>query len=107
PPQLDVAAESVSAFFDRWPATEGLSELRTSIRERLSKKTLNRADLISVQSDVTSLSPTAHIISRTRKAEAIPNRPRREANVLREEDAQRPDPELRRDCSGGLEVQAT
>lgn len=50
-----------------------------SIEGRLARATLDRRDIIELQADIARLSPTGHILSRTRKIEALPNRPIRAA----------------------------
>ncbi len=64
------------------PLTQSLAQgpFFESILDRLSvPETLGRHAAVELQRDVSELSVTAHAISRTRKAEVMPNRPRRVA----------------------------
>jgi superfamily II DNA or RNA helicase len=59
-----------------------ITDLARSIANRLQNEHLERRDVVELQGDIGLLSPTAHIISRTRKVEAIPNCPKRDAGWL-------------------------
>ncbi len=68
-----LAAEPLTAPLAAGPFFQG-------IRDRLEADTIaRRDDLVELQRDVSELSLTAHVISRTRKAEVLPDRPTREA----------------------------
>lgn len=58
------------------------TELVQSITQRLRSRDMRTADLVELQGDFARLSPTGHIITRTRKVDALPNRPRREAGWI-------------------------
>ncbi len=55
------------------------TDMVRSIEERLSHTPLDRRDIVELQADIARLSPTGHILSRTRKIDAMPNRPIRAA----------------------------
>jgi hypothetical protein len=61
------------------------TEIVRSIMARLASRGIEGRDLVELRADVSRLSPTGHIITRTRKAEALPHRPKREAGWVRVE----------------------
>ncbi len=82
PPDFDVAKKNVEGFVDHY-APERSGRFLESILERLATPPTDSRDRIELQADIARLSPTGHIISRTRKIEAIPNRPKREPHWQR------------------------
>jgi superfamily II DNA or RNA helicase len=80
PPDYAAAANSVRAFVRRFaPERSGRTFVET-ILERLAADPSDRRECIALQADISRLSPTSHIISRTRKVDALPNRPKRDAH---------------------------
>ena len=80
PARMEAASKSLKEFIAN-PAGAQLadSEIVRSITTRLESQVLGGRDLVELRADVSRLSPTGHIITRTRKAEALPHRPKREA----------------------------
>ena len=77
-PQWNAAAEALDEFFQTRTGkhvAKGL--LRADIEERLRRRSVARRELVALQADVARLSPTSHIISRTRKVEAMLQRAQR------------------------------
>ena len=58
------------------------SALRSDVQRRIAERPEHRADLVELQTDVGRLSPLGHIYTRTRKAEAIPDRAIRRASWI-------------------------
>jgi hypothetical protein len=58
------------------------TEFSRSVEERIQAPHLERHEITELQGDIGLLSPTAHIISRTRKVQALPNRPLRNAGWI-------------------------
>jgi ERCC4-related helicase len=80
PPDVAKAKSEVTAYLARAAAaTLASTPLATSLIERLSRPVSGRRDAVELQSDVGSLSPIGHVLSRTRKADAIPGRAMRDA----------------------------
>jgi superfamily II DNA or RNA helicase len=79
PADFESAKESLNKFF-RTRAGRQLSktEMARSINERLFESPADRRELVALQTDIATLSPIAHIISRTRKVDALANRPVRD-----------------------------
>ena len=78
PPNFDQAREAWSQFRGASLGTP-ITEFSRSVEERIKASPLGRREIVELQGDLGLLSPTAHIISRTRKVEALPNRPLRDA----------------------------
>lgn len=77
-PDFTVAKKEVEAFvLGHAPERSGKAFVE-SILERLDDAPSDRRERLTLQADIARLSPTSHIISRTRKIEALPNRPKRE-----------------------------
>ena len=80
PPNTNAAAEALATFFEVTPTrSAGLDEIRDGLLDRLRTVRNDRAEVTALQYDMSALSPTAPIISRTRKQEALPNRALRSA----------------------------
>lgn len=54
-----------------------------SVLERIKQTSSNRRDIVELQADIGRLSPIGHIFCRTRKAEALTNKPERAASWKR------------------------
>ena len=82
PPDLEQARGAYSSFLrmrEYSSVVEG--DFAKSIETRLEGEVMT-LQAIDLQSDIALLSPVGHIICRTRKVEALPNRPVREAGWL-------------------------
>src|SRR5258708_5142544 len=80
PPGLDQARRAWIQFRDVSKSmSTPITEFSRSVEERINATQLGRRELVELQGDIGLLSPTAHIISRTRKVDALPNRPLRDA----------------------------
>lgn len=85
PPDVTVALEALNGAKSN-PYTQPLTESNfyASLMERCRKaESLSRESLVELQRDINELSLTGQIISRTRKAEVITDRPLREAKTVR------------------------
>ena len=81
PPQVERARDAVSLFSGSPAGKQAASgALFASVRERLGRDEIDRAALTELQADLATLSPLGHIICRTRKREAMPNRAQRDAS---------------------------
>lgn len=83
PPDYRAAAQAVESFIRRYSPERAGRKFLSSIMERLSSASSDRRECLELQADISRLSPTSHIISRTRKVEALPNRPKREPHWQR------------------------
>ena len=83
PPNYKAAKESVESFIRQYAPERAGKRFLTTILERLTDAPSNRIESLELQADISRLSPTSHIISRTRKVEALPNRPKRDAHWQR------------------------
>src|SRR5664280_1417658 len=83
PPDYDAAKKSVESFIRRYAPERSGRQFLASIMERLAEAPSDRRDCLELQADISRLSPTSHIISRTRKIEALPNRPKRDPHWQR------------------------
>jgi len=84
PPDFVSARDSLDAFLSsRVGRAVGEAGFARSVRERLSSPSSAKSDLIDLQLDLDRLSPLAHILSRTRKTEAMTNRAERDASWTR------------------------
>ena len=83
PPDYEIATKSVDAFIRRHAPERSGRKFLSSIMDRLSDAPSNRRESLELQADISRLSPTSHIISRTRKIEALPNRPKRDPHWQR------------------------
>ncbi|HKO44856.1 MAG TPA: SNF2-related protein [Pyrinomonadaceae bacterium] len=71
--------------FSNSPAGKPLrkGDFFVSVLQRLNNPTSNRRDIVELQADIGRLSPIGHIFCRTRKAEALTQKPERAANWKR------------------------
>lgn len=83
PPNYKAAKESVETFIRQYAPERAGKQFLATILERLTDAPNNRIENLELQADISRLSPTSHIISRTRKVEALPNRPKRDAHWQR------------------------
>ena len=84
PPQREVAANALRQFFGTLPQIpKGFARVRDALLDRIQSLGSDRAVVTALQYDLSALSPTAPIISRTRKAEALPNSALRSAKWYR------------------------
>lgn len=83
PPDYSAAAEAVESFIRKHAPERAGRRFLATILERLSDAPSDRRECLELQADISRLSPTSHIISRTRKIDALPNRPKREAHWQR------------------------
>lgn len=79
PTDVNEARQNLQRFLDAMGDRLVGAELLASMQERLSAPRLERRDLVELEADIGALSPIGHILSRTRKVEALPNRAHREA----------------------------
>ncbi|MCI0718317.1 MAG: SNF2-related protein [Acidobacteria bacterium] len=83
PADFQAARQAWTQFSNSPPIQAGpTTEFTRSVDSRLQNEGLERRDVSELQGDIGLLSPTAHIISRTRKVEALPNCPKRDAGWL-------------------------
>lgn len=81
PPQFDEAKIQVSRFADAIrTAAPQQNEFLNSVLNRLERHVSSTREKIELQADIGRLSPVGHVISRTRKADAILERPERVAH---------------------------
>jgi SNF2 family DNA or RNA helicase len=83
PPDYATAGARVRLFVRRHAPERSGKVFVKSIFERLDSEPEDRKVCMELQADISRLSPTSHIISRTRKVEALPNRPKREPHWQR------------------------
>lgn len=84
PARLEEAATKLGEFLENPAGAQfANTEIAQSIAERLRTAGLHGRDLVELRADIGRLSPTGHIITRTRKVDALPDRPRREAGWIR------------------------
>lgn len=83
PPDYEEATSAIESFIHRYAPERSGQQFLTSILERLADGSTDRRECLELQADISRLSPTSHIISRTRKIEALPNRPQRDAHWQR------------------------
>jgi superfamily II DNA or RNA helicase len=80
PPDMERAHGAWSKFREiSTSMSRPTTEFSRSVEERMNAAQLDHRGLVELQGDIGLLSPTAHIISRTRKVDALPNRPLRNA----------------------------
>ena len=81
PPDMDAAYHQIERFMSRmtWLGSAP-GEFLSSVLERLKTVPATNREMIELQADVGRLSPVGHVVSRTRKADAIPDRPERVAH---------------------------
>lgn len=80
PPNLGEAKSNLNEFLaSRAGKHLASTEFSQSVLERVGQSNLQRHDVVELQADLARLSPIGHVLSRTRKAEAIANRSRRSA----------------------------
>jgi superfamily II DNA or RNA helicase len=80
PPAVSEARLQLERFAEVYGSSFLLSqEFLSSILERLDGGNLEREDLVELHADITQLSLLGHLISRTRKVEAMPDRAIRSA----------------------------
>jgi superfamily II DNA or RNA helicase len=81
PPDMITAQEQIERFMSRITQLgSARGEFLSSVLERLRAVPATNRELIELQADVGRLSPVGHVVSRTRKADAIPDRPERVAH---------------------------
>lgn len=83
PPDYETATEAVESFVKRFSPERAGRQFLSSISDRLANASSDRRECLELQADISRLSPTSHIVSRTRKVEALPNRPKREPHWQR------------------------
>lgn len=83
PPDYEAATEAVESFVRMYSPERAGRQFLASISERLADASSDRRECLELQADISRLSPTSHIVSRTRKVEALPNRPKREPHWRR------------------------
>ncbi|SRR5579875_1834905 len=83
PPDFPAAARNVESFVRHYAPERAGKAFVESILERLAEASPERRECLTLQADIARLSPTSHIISRTRKIDALPNRPKREPHWQR------------------------
>jgi SNF2 family DNA or RNA helicase len=83
PPDYQTATEAIESFIRRYAPERAGQQFLATILERLADASPDRRECLELQADISRLSPTSHIISRTRKIEALPNRPQRDAHWQR------------------------
>ena len=83
PPDYDAAKVAVESFIRQYAPERAGRQFVATILERLIAAPPDRRECLELQADISRLSPTSHIISRTRKVEALPNRPQRDAHWQR------------------------
>ncbi len=83
PPDYEAATEAVGSFVRMYSPERAGRQFLASISDRLANASSDRRECLELQADISRLSPTSHIVSRTRKVEALPNRPKREPHWQR------------------------
>jgi SNF2 family DNA or RNA helicase len=83
PPNYGDAKEAVESFIRQHAPERAGRQFLATILERLADASSDRRECLELQADISRLSPTSHIISRTRKNEALPNRPKRDPHWQR------------------------
>lgn len=79
-PDWGAASAALDAFAQSMAGRHAVGgALWQSISERLRARSTARRELVALQADVSRLSPTSHVLSRTRKAEAMVHRAQRQA----------------------------
>jgi superfamily II DNA or RNA helicase len=75
-PDIRGAESAFQQFLDtRVGKAASETEFVALLKERLSADELDRHSAVEVQGDIGRMSPIGHLVSRTRKVEALPNRP--------------------------------
>ena len=83
PPDYSAAKHAVESFIRKYAPERAGRQFLATILERLEDTPSDRRQRLELQADISRLSPTSHVISRTRKVEALPNRPKRDAHWQR------------------------
>jgi len=83
PPDYEAATQAVESFIQKYAPERAGRQFLATILERLANATPDRRECLELQADISRLSSTSHIISRTRKGEALPNRPKRDPHWQR------------------------
>jgi len=83
PPDYEAATKAVGSFVQMYSPERAGRQFLSSISDRLASASPDRRECLELQADISRLSPTSHIVSRTRKVEALPNRPKREPHWQR------------------------
>ena len=85
PPEVGRARSLLSSLSDhRLTADLTKTDFFASLLERLDSRTLmDRRALVDLQRDMSELSVTSHVLSRTRKVEVMPDRPLRQATAYK------------------------
>ena len=82
-PDFDLAAQIVKRFIREYAPERSDSMFINSLLDRLAEGPPDRRARLELQADISRLSPTSHIMSRTRKVDALPNRPKRDPHWQR------------------------
>lgn len=83
PPNYDKAHDLLEKYRSSYHSDMLLeSEFYKSIIQRIDEKVVDRKGLIELQRDISHLSPIGHILTRTKKTEALEYSPKREANWI-------------------------
>lgn len=83
-PNFEGAREKIVGAVLTWRGeTADIPEFAYSVLDRMSQPHISPDELAELRSDVGRLSPLTHMLTRTRKIEAMPNRPVRQATWLR------------------------
>jgi superfamily II DNA or RNA helicase len=83
PPDYGAAMDRIESFIRGYAPERSGGQFLASILERLGDASPDRKLCLELQADISRLSPTSHIISRTRKVEALPDPPKREPHWQR------------------------
>jgi superfamily II DNA or RNA helicase len=79
PASLDSARDTFQQFLNLQESILSGGVFIESIKQRLNGPEISRKSTVELQADISLLSPLRDILSRTRKSDALPNRPVREA----------------------------
>src|SRR6266545_3060279 len=86
-PDWDTVLRYLGRFENLWINEQNQTSERDghlrSLREHIKSATIDRSEIIELQSEIGRLTPVGHIINRTRKSEAMSERPVRDANWKR------------------------
>lgn len=82
-PNFASAADILKRFVQRYAPERAGSMFIDSLLNRLADAPVDRREQLELQADISRLSPTSHIMSRTRKVDALPNRPKRDPHWQR------------------------
>ncbi len=85
PPRWEEAQKQIERFATSTDGPHTANDFLLSVQERLRSPKHSKREMIELQSDLGRLSPIGHVVSRTRKADAVPDRPQRSAHWQRVE----------------------